>query len=340
MPREPEPILASTETKRQHYVPRFLLEQFASEGAIQRLDLDSGQVVGMSLVDAAIQRRFYDVDSPSRLSAESWLSQVVEGPAAPLLRRLADDPESLTSFNQVEQLTVARFMAAQRFRTPSLRNLIERTNANLEQQIAEALRGPLGDQVTPETLRDYVDMSAVDPPPGVERGTDVTLSVLGQVQGYAQMLLVRKWTIGRRPTGNIFFTSDEGVGAYLTPVRPFWSGVAFWEYSYYFPLSPDVLLRVAGEDYSSNVNLSELDHFGPRIHRDLSQWEASFARHVMSASATQYLFGNGPYIDRAASAQYFARFDSLQTEVATRYQGYDPRPPRNPELERLLRSKG
>jgi hypothetical protein len=218
--------------------------------------------------------------------------------------------------------------------------MLERMNDDIEEQITETLRGVLGDRVTRENLRDFVDMSQVDPPPGTDRGSEATISMLEGVQGFANLVLVKNWRIGRCAESYQMFTSDEAVAAYLTPVRPFWSGGAFWEFQFFFPISPSVLLWIPGDDYKREVDPTKLPPpFGPRKHHDFNEWETSFARHVVSESATRYVFGRAANITRNAARQYIERFDQLQMDVARVYQGFDPRQPRNPAIENLLRKR-
>jgi len=332
--RRREPILARTQTKRQHYVPRFLLERFIVGSQIERIELASGSTIITSAANAAVECGFYDVEvGGEKLSAEMWLADSVEGPVVPVIRNLADDPASLLATNKLDQWLLARFIVAQRFRVPAFRNFVEDKRQEVEEKIADLIGGALGRTVSRDELPDLVQ--GIDPP-AVSHGADASLSMLGEVDGFANLLLVKRWRIGRVLGKRRLYTSDNAVASYLPSVRPWWSGGAFWEHQYYFPVSPDVLLWIAGEEYASETKASELPPFGPRDHRDFTEWEASFARHVVSDSAEEYLFGSGPHVDQRAAREYLARFDQMQVEMAMQYQGYDPRQPRNPAVEAIL----
>ncbi len=332
--RRREPILAETRVKRQHYVPRFLLEQFASNSRIERLDLESGTVVATSTENVAVECGFYDVQLGERkLSAESWLADIVEGPVVGIIQRLAQSPELLLDLEKYEQLLLARFIVAQRFRVPAFRAFIEGIDKDLEERMAQDLSAALGRSVSRDELPDLVE--GINPPV-TSRGADASLFMLEEVGGFANLVLYKEWRIGRVTGSRQLYTSDNAVAAYLTPVRPFGSGGALAEHQFYFPLSPGVLLLTAGDDYDPEVDVSQLDPFGPRIYRDFNDWEVSFARHVISDSASRYLFGPGPYIERNAAQRYLDGFGRTQVEIAMRYQSYDPRPPRHPEIDAMF----
>jgi hypothetical protein len=197
-------------------------------------------------VNAAVECGFYDVVLNGRqLSAELWLSDSIEGPVVSVIRTLADDPESLLNMNQMEQWLLARFLVAQRFRAPAFRAFMERTMRQVQNQIAGAVSAALERDVTPANLPHLVrGMEA----PVVSEGADASLSMLGEVDGFANLLLYKEWRIGRVVGKQRLYTSDNPVAAYLQAIRPPWArvGAAFAEFQYYFALSPNVLFGSQG----------------------------------------------------------------------------------------------
>jgi hypothetical protein len=299
-------------------VPRFYLEAFCCDGLITRLDLTSGEVILTSVQNVAIEKGLYDVEaSGTSLSAESWLSGVVESFAVPVIRQLSSNPEALVDLSQVDQLILARFLAAQRFRVPSFRSFIERTNASLEREMATTIESVVGYPIAPEELRSYVDMAEIDPPAGIDVGSAAMISALSGVQGWANILLAQDWRIGRAPDGRRFYTSDNPLAGYLTPVRPFGSGGALWEYDFVFPLSPDVLIKITPVQPVDAIN-----PWGRRRFSMFTHWECSFARHIVSDDAEQYLLGSPPFISRDDANAFFRSFDVERVRHAERYQGF------------------
>ncbi len=71
-----EPILSTNPTKRQHFVPRLYLDNFArADGKIRVFDLQEESEFVSSPENVAVQTRFYDVTLEGRdYSAEDWLA--------------------------------------------------------------------------------------------------------------------------------------------------------------------------------------------------------------------------------------------------------------------------
>src|SRR5437660_1038250 len=87
-----EPILDTTQTKRQHSVPRLLLREFCVDGALDVYELDSGRVFSTSPENVAVESGYYDVDLGTHVvSAESWLSEV-EGKASRSVSEIVANP--------------------------------------------------------------------------------------------------------------------------------------------------------------------------------------------------------------------------------------------------------
>ena len=106
--------------KRQHVVPRFLLQRFGritDRGPrVCQLDVRTGANRQISPRDAEIEKRFYaiEVDGMSSTIADDAL-QVVEDLAAPLIADVVANETPLTELHRIE---VATFLAAARTRTP------------------------------------------------------------------------------------------------------------------------------------------------------------------------------------------------------------------------------
>ena len=98
-----EPVLGQTQTKRQHYVPRFYLKPFVRpDGKLRVSDLQEDREYVSSLENVAVQSGFYDVDVDGHAySTEDWLGEL-ESDAAMVLRCLIDDPSAITTLNCVK----------------------------------------------------------------------------------------------------------------------------------------------------------------------------------------------------------------------------------------------
>jgi hypothetical protein len=113
---------SNPEKKRHHFVPRFILDAYAtSEGATTRrlvqLDKTTGRALKVLREKAASRRRFYAVESdesPRDNRIEDFLS-LVEGYAADPIRTLLERHMELT---EADRITIALMLALQERRTP------------------------------------------------------------------------------------------------------------------------------------------------------------------------------------------------------------------------------
>jgi len=129
--------------------------------------------------------------------------------------------------------------------------------------------------------------------------------MLGEVQGFANLLRAPPWRIGMAPDSTCLYTSDNPVAGYLRPVRPWWEGAAFASHIYIVPLSPKILLRT--ERRPDQKDDRELQPRGERRRKDFLEWEISFARHVVTNDTIRYLYGEGPVAPRDCAASCLER---------------------------------
>lgn len=108
-------------TKRQHFIPRFLLSQFAdpSSGCIHIYDFDRATTLPAQKPRTAFAKRFYyDNDN----EVEDFLAAGIEGPAAPVIRHLL---EVGAGINDRARVALVKFVGAQIGRTPAARTEVE-----------------------------------------------------------------------------------------------------------------------------------------------------------------------------------------------------------------------
>jgi hypothetical protein len=340
MPPEPEdyrhfkePNLRVPTADRQHYVPRLYLGNFIGEGGIAVNDLQTGRCFTTSVGNVAVESGFYNLQAEElTVSTEDWLADV-EAAAAPILRRLVTDPGSLLALSDEEQNHFARYMAAQRFRVPAFRDFERATRSHLLQQLKPMARKFLERKLPAARVRkvwrEWEKMPdewwlQEDAP---FQDADACAYMLEEVQGWANLLLAMSWRLGYADPSLVLYTSDNPMSAYLPPVRPWPSGGAMWEHVYIFPLSPRLLMRIDPLPYET-----ELQPRGPRWSEDFSSWETSFARHVVTADATRFIYGTTCPVPRHCALSCLRRINAARLYDAIRLQGYDPRPPTLPRL--------
>ncbi len=323
--------LGRTGVKRQHYVPQLLLRTFAVNGKILISDLKNGTEHRTSIANAAVETHFYDMKIEGiQVSTEDWLAQL-EGEAAPVIERLLDDHSNISSLSIKEELHMARFITALRFRTPTFRDYNDKMTASMLQQIKGMIKKQIyhqhdklkADAIWEEIKNkpDHWWFQEAEP----QQLATTTNFMLGEVQGFANILRAAPWRIGFVPDSIRLYTSDNPAAGYLSPVRIPGEGAAFSSFTYFMPLSPRVLLKI--ERRPNRKGNKKLEPRGERQRGDFSEWEISFARHVVTNDAMRYLFGEGPIVPKDCAASCLERIDRAKLGFTVQYMGFDPGPP-------------
>lgn len=326
-----EPNLSETGVKRQHYVPRLLLRTFAADGKIRVFDLKDSTEYRTSIKNVAVETHFYDMKIEGiQVSTEDWLAQLEEE-AVRVIERLLNDPNSISSLSVKEELHIARFITALRFRTPAFRDYNEKMTASMLEQIKDMAKKQIYHQHVKqkadaiwEEIKKKPDHWWFNEPEPQQRAR-ITTFMLGEVQGFANILRAAPWRIGFAPDSIRLYTSDNPVAGYLHPVRIPGEGAAFSSFTYFMPLSPRVLLKI--DRRPDRKGDKELQPCGERRRCDFSEWDISFARHVVTNDAIRYLFGERPIVPKDCAASCLERIDRAKLEFAVHYLGFDPRPP-------------
>ena len=89
-----EPILTGGNVARQHFVPRFLLRQFAIGGVVQVCEVETGRTFVATPENIGVEIGYYDIEiEEEKASPEGWLSEL-ESEAASIVSRLASAPDA------------------------------------------------------------------------------------------------------------------------------------------------------------------------------------------------------------------------------------------------------
>ena len=325
--------MAPTGVKRQHYVPEFFLESFTGPDDLLRVvDLEEGKEFRTNPTNAAVESHFNNLETGGEvLSTEGWLSQL-EGEASPLLKSLTENPDEITSLSVEDEFFIARFVAALRFRTPQFRSVMGDMIESISTRSREMLRAQVIAQY-PEEERPFVWEQIEEQfdqrwfgKSGTLQPANLSTSMLGEVQGYANLLWCAPWRIGTVPTGLKLYTSDNPVAAYERPVRERWETAAFASLIYYVPLSPSILLKIERRPDDQD----DSDPRGGRRRQDFTTEEISVARHVVTRDSVRLLFGEGLIVPRDCATSCLDRIGKAKLRFAAHYLGFDPRPPRFP----------
>jgi hypothetical protein len=288
------------------------------------MDLKSAKSFRTSLTNAAVISGFYDLHlGRETVSSENWLS-VVEGQGAAVLAKLANQPSRIRSLSFSEEVRLARFVTAQIFRVPAFRAWEEAKRAEVVRGIKKIAEGYIRKQAG-----DAADEAWAiwDSEPdwrwlqqaGPIQEAELSSAMMQELQGWANIIRAMPWRSGRAVGSRNLYTSDNPVAAYLPPIRPWWSGGAIWEYTYYFPVTHDVLVVIGPYGYTPRRGRKGQRGFG-----DFTEWESSFARHLVTANASRFLYGDGPYVPRNCAEECLRRITLEKIYDATRFHGFDP----------------
>ena len=314
-----EPNLGPTDAKRQHVVPRMYLAHFAVDGLVSVYDLDTGDSFASSVANVAVRTGFYDVYvGAQKLSTESWLA-AIEGAASQIIGHLGADPDVLLTLSTEDEIALSRFICAQMFRVQVFRDEDAAMRQQLVDHLKQAGKAYLERTESPEEAEKIWDAWKTKPDewflkeenPYQPAGT--VASMLGEVQGFANLLRHMPWRVGFVDSGLALYTSDNAVSRRPIPtVR--WAGFPMWRY--FWPLTPSVLLQIG-------PRLTEEGKPG-RIRGDFSNWETSYARHVVSENASRFLYGPGPYVPKECASSCLKRIDMQRADDAAGHQNHDP----------------
>jgi hypothetical protein len=229
--------------KRHHFVPQFLLRGFAEtrtgKDALWQMNTRSRRApIRVDIGTAASRRRYYAVpDEDGTLSNrnEGYLA-LVEEHAAPALRHLVEEPETLS---QGERATIAFFVALQTMRTPAAeQQMIALANAAFQnwasefysdrRAFAERHREHFGQGASEDEIEQFRQEMISQVRDGRLRvgGREAALST-GLVHAIENvpMLIEFDWTLLRAPQGG-FITSDRAFAIHDPAPRFPWSAQA------------------------------------------------------------------------------------------------------------------
>lgn len=279
-----EKALPRSEAKRQHFVPRFLLDGFSDRpgqpgGRIVQLDVRSGQPRAVQPAHAASRRRCYSMfnEVGERDDQVESVLALVESHAADALERLIADPTALSAG---DRQTVSIFLALQGPRTPGGLRQMAASVGTMSDTMIETItenfvtfrhhleQAGLADEMSDEEIearRRWMirahDEGRIKMTNVREQALELMLSVCDDV---ASMVYALQWTVVTAGEGE-FITSDRPLSM-VDPTPPFpWSGNA-WQSSpqcrTHFPLSPQTCLVI--EPGPPAIGRAQLDARGVR----------------------------------------------------------------------------
>lgn len=230
-----ENIKLTTEVKKQHTVPRFLLDNFGFEkgGKAKKLytyDKHSERSYIQSVYDASTRNTFYNLENHAdRHSLEPILGEIESG-ASSAIRKVVGE-ESLSSLTKEERVQIAVFVVIQKART--YHGL----------QSIKALVNGLGDRLLsmgakPEDLTNLI---------GSQDHSDLKNLFLETVLkhvDHAEHILNKSWILYKTSEKDPYYISDNPVTLHNDIDMGFWGnlGLAVQGIQIHFPISSKLTL--------------------------------------------------------------------------------------------------
>lgn len=252
--------------KRQHYLPCFYLDGFATDGLVAVYDREKNEVRRQQPKDTTVIGHFYtmeDAEGRRRFEIEALLSEY-EGKASPVIKKLAVKE----TISADERSDLAIFMALGAMRTPDIVESLQLMNSDLILEIAKRIYADVN-RIAADLRKDpayagmsdnevraegqaMVDMVQND---GLTAQTSEKWAVRMAIKmslAVAPTFAGRDWVIAHRDNDRkSFVTTDAPV--VLTSTEPrepsiYGSGFASADALVAFPLTQSCVLMMHGSD--------------------------------------------------------------------------------------------
>lgn len=272
---------ALTGPKRQHFLPRFYLENFSANGLVAVYDREVDQVRLQQPVNTGVIGHFYtmeDAEGRRRYELEQLLSEY-EGKSKPVIDKLASQED----ISADERSDLAIFIALAAMRTPDMVDSLKALNSGMITDIIKhvfsdvdvvaarlkedpELNEKSDDEVRTEAKL-MVDMAQND---GVQVSTEHRWAVGMAIEvalEVAPIFAGRDWIVMHRDKDNkSFVTTDSPVLLTTTSHRPnnFWGvGYGNADALVFFPLKESCTLAIFGD----NGNLRHIEADSERVRQ-------------------------------------------------------------------------
>jgi hypothetical protein len=265
----------TSNAKRHHYVPEFLLRRFSTNPteehpSIWQFNVKTGIPLEISTTNCTVIGQYNRLSPASGLHpgfAEGMLSDI-EGQSVPVIEKLLHSK----MLNEPEREILSAFLMAQQQRTPRGREwsrftqeqaatawLLNQVNTNLD-----VTREHLREELKREPTEEEINTAIRDLAKPLERG-ELTVSassdqeVLGMfvpAQDLIPLINDMNWTLLQAPNGSSFILSDEPLTR-IDPLNP--GGLAAWRSSptveATMPLDPQYCLRLRQPPRSQSTHM-------------------------------------------------------------------------------------
>lgn len=291
--------MLSRRKERQHYIPRFYLDQFTvtsgeSRGVLWMYDTDTDHWIRTGPKDAAVQRGFYavvDKEGNEYGDLESFL-QETENRAASIYHNVIADRSSLST---AERLDLAYFMGVMFIRVPGMISTVRdglrqfgmatmdvtyrrfKDDPQGFQRYKRKIAGNDGEEAFGKLSVEHLDPSLWKLTPG--KGPTLAMA-FEMAESAARGIFNRGWIFMHTDQSQPFITSDAPVSMLnekLKTIGGYGHGFGHTGTVVTFPFSQHICLRAV------------TSQFGDK-HVDVGSLEVLRANKTIMHRATRYLF--------------------------------------------------
>ncbi|GAC20702.1 DUF4238 domain-containing protein [Paraglaciecola arctica] len=196
------------QTKKQHYVPRFILKNFSfGKGKkIHVFDKLNNRTFVSSIIDAGSENYFYVDPVEYETNTEDKLCEL-ETQTAPIISKIVQE-QSINNVSDFELGILSLFISVQKLRTNNQKELIFQMNQSISNWCRKNGRDPNTDiENFQEITKDEASVLA----------TGNLRSLAGD---FAPILLEKVWILNKAPKGQSFLTSDHPIALHNHRPRP------------------------------------------------------------------------------------------------------------------------
>jgi len=239
----------TTNVKRQHTVPKFLLKNFGfgrkeNKKKLFTFDKKNEREFQQSVNDATVRNAFYNfVDDPKQLSLESFLEKI-ESHSSVIINEIVKS-KSLSTLNQEKKEMLSIFVLSQYFRTYGHFKMQE----SMIESVASKIRNMGFDPNDVKNLK-YNDFANLK---------NSFLSMIPRCIEQKQYISTKNWHLFETDKDNPFFISDHPVVLHNEiDLRPYGNlGLAVKGIQVYLPLSSTLILGMLCPSYLIDLKESK-----------------------------------------------------------------------------------
>jgi len=260
----------------EHYVPQFYLRNFARQKGrdylISCFDKANKNTFTVNIRKIGAERKFYDISTDVEQEFEKELSKL-EGELNLAYRKLIDS-QDLEVLNKKEKMSIASFLALQFIRTKENRETIK----DIIKQIKKKF---FGEKLSKRLIDEINEASKEE---SIKR---LHLSLMGEYQREAEILINMKWILFVNKTKMPYWTSDNPFVLYNSiDMKPYGNlGLTSRGIQTYLPLSPILSLGVCDpKRFVKLPNKWDVDNVENIIFQNHLQVKWS-TRHVFSRNS-------------------------------------------------------